>query len=383
MNDAIQLRREVPERSVSQIIFILEQEGKAAPGVLKRPTLERHLLNAGFGSGQLKMYKDDRQTSSKRFCKPHRMMLAQCDIKYGPKLPIGKNGAKVQTYVCSVIDDHSRFVLYSHIYATQDETIVEDTLHKAISLYGKMDLLYCDNGKQFISVQLKYSLSRLGIRVSHAKPRSAKSKGKVEKYQDTINTFIREIELKKLKSLDEATYYWDIYLQQYYLDRSHEGIKEYYESFGVTVPDEGISPKAEFYRDTRPLTFLSEDVVAEAFLHHEKRKVNRGACVKFRGREYETRPELIGYQVDISYDPGAPETITISYPGIEPFTARPVKIGEYCDKNPTLPVAMLDQKPTTSRFLDALERKHNETMEQRADAISFGNYRKDGDENHV
>ena len=40
---AIQLRKEVPERSVAQIIYILETEGLAAPGALKRSTLERHI----------------------------------------------------------------------------------------------------------------------------------------------------------------------------------------------------------------------------------------------------------------------------------------------------------------------------------------------------
>ena len=93
--------------------------------------------------------------------------------------------------------------------------------------------------------------------------------------------------------------------------------------------------------------------VSEAFLHHETRKVDKGACISFRGRKYETKPALIGYKVEISYDPAAPETITVSYPGFEPFTAQPVRIGEFCDKNPTLPAAMQEQTPTTSRFLDA------------------------------
>lgn len=90
LEQAIQLRKEVPERSVAQIIFILEAEGFVAPGVLKRPTLERHLYKAGFGREHMQMYKEARESSSKRFCKPHRMMLIQGDIKYGPKLPIGK-----------------------------------------------------------------------------------------------------------------------------------------------------------------------------------------------------------------------------------------------------------------------------------------------------
>ena len=72
-------------------------------------------------------------------------------------------------------------------------------------------------------------------------------------------------------------------------------------------------------------------MVAEAFLHHEERKVDLGGCISFRGQHFETKPALIGYKVQISYDPAAPETLTISYPGFEPFTARPVQIGEYCD----------------------------------------------------
>ena len=49
LEQAIQLRKEVPERSVAQIIYILETEGLAAPGALKRSTLERHIYKAGYG----------------------------------------------------------------------------------------------------------------------------------------------------------------------------------------------------------------------------------------------------------------------------------------------------------------------------------------------
>jgi hypothetical protein len=34
-------------------------------------------------------------------------------------------------------------------------------------------------------------------------------------------------------------------------------------------------------------------------------------------------------------------------------------------------------EPETSRFLDALEKKYNESMQQRADAISFSSYGKE------
>ena len=49
MGQAVQLKREVPKRSVRQIINILELEGWAAPGVLKQSTMQRHLYEAGLG----------------------------------------------------------------------------------------------------------------------------------------------------------------------------------------------------------------------------------------------------------------------------------------------------------------------------------------------
>ena len=57
-------------------------------------------------------------------------MLIQGDIKYGPKLPIGKNVTMVQTYLSSAIDDHSRFILASEFYDNQEERIVEDPSEK-------------------------------------------------------------------------------------------------------------------------------------------------------------------------------------------------------------------------------------------------------------
>lgn len=81
VDEAIQLKREVPSRSVAQIILILEMEGLVPPGILKRSTMQRYLYKSGFGKKQMKKYTDARKSSSKRFCKPHRMMLVESDIK--------------------------------------------------------------------------------------------------------------------------------------------------------------------------------------------------------------------------------------------------------------------------------------------------------------
>ena len=379
LQEAILLKREVPERSVRQIIFILELEGRVAPGALKRSTLQRHLYKAGYGKAQMQMYKDARQSSSKRFCKPHRMMLIQGDIKYGCKLPIGKNGAKVQVYLSSALDDHSRFPLASEWYGNQEETAVEDTFRKAITRYGKFDACYFDNGKQYVAKQLRLSLSRLGIQIHFAKPRSGKSKGKIEKFHQVVDDFLRESKLKNIRTLEEFNRYWKIYLEAYYEKMPHEGIAEYYTSLGEAVPEGGITPLQEFNRDARALIYIDTSVVAEAFRHHEARKVDKGACISFRGKRYETKPALIGFTVEVSYDPGNPDDLTVHYPGMEPFQAKPLRIGEFCDKTPTLPVSMQEERPKTSRLLDVLEKKYEEEQKMLTNAISFGSYRKEAD----
>jgi transposase InsO family protein len=380
--EAIQLRREVPRRSIEQIILILEAEGRVAPGVLKRPTLQRHMYQAGFGAEHMEIYKDARQSSSRRFCKPHRMMLVQGDIKYGPYLPIGEGGKMVQTYLSSAIDDHSRLILDSQFYDNQEESVVENTFHQAILKYGRFDKCYFDNGSQYVAKQLKLSLARLSIRIAHAPVKSGKSKGKIEKFHQVVDGFLAEAKAARITTLEELNRRWKIYLDAYYHNRPHDGIREYYNSLGIELPGEGISPLQEWNRDTRPLVFMDATVVGEAFQHHESRRVDKGACISFQGRKYETKTELIGHTVEIAYDPANPEIITVSSTGVKAFQAKPLTISAYCNPKQPVPPSIKELEPETSRFLDALEKNYNETAQRRADAISFGGYRKEVSE-HV
>ena len=379
VGEAIQLKREVPTRSVAQIILILEMEGLVAPGILKRSTLQRHLYDAGFGKKQMKKYTEARKSSSRRFCKAHRMQLAQADIKYVMKLPIGPGGKMMQCYICSIIDDHSKMILGSGVYDNQEATIVEDVYRRSILSYGAFDATYVDNGSQFISKELIDALSRLGIRHLRAKPYSGQSKGKIEVYNRLINSYINECRAQKVKTLEEARHWWKLFVEDYYHDKAHEGIREYYKSQGIDVPAEGITPRQEFNRDSRPLKYLDAGIVGQAFLHHDTREVDKGACISFEGRKYEVSSALIGATVEISWDPSATETITVSYPGIKPFLAKPLTIGEFSDPKPELPQSMLPEEAECSRFLQGLQKVHDQKRVHSTNAISFEDYRKEAD----
>lgn len=380
VGEAIQLKREVPRRSVRQIIKILESEGYAPPGVIKASTLQRYLYNAGLGVKQMKRYTEKRETTSRRFCRAHRNELWQGDIKYGPDIRLS-DGRLVKTYLSSLIDDHSRYIVQSEFYDNQRQEVVEDTFHKAILKHGKCDSCYLDNGTQYTSNQLHTALAKLGIRVLHAKIRACESKGKIEKFHQKVDQFIAEIKVAHVHSLKELNRRWKIFLEQDYQKEAHDGIREYYKSYGVTIPSGGISPLQEWNRDTRGLVFLDTAVVSEAFLHHETRRLDNAGCFSFGDVRYEVSVALANAEVEIAYDPMNTEVIKVLYQDMEPIMAHRVKIGAFCDKKSPVPVAMTDKLPETSRFLDALEKKYKEDHQLMANALSFGDYGKAGGQN--
>lgn len=378
VGEAIQLKREVPKRSVRQIITILEVEGWAPAGVVRPSTLQRYLYNAGLGVKQMKRYSEARETSSRRFCRAHRLELLQGDIKYGPTIRT-KEGKLVKTYLSSLIDDHSRLIVQAEFYDNQRADVVEDTFHKAVLKVGTWDCSYVDNGKQFISRQLRESCAKLGIRLLRAKPYACQAKGKIEVYHKSVDRFIAEIQVAHVHSVSELNEKWKIFLEQDYQKKAHSGIKEYYESMGVEVPPGGISPEMEWNRDERRQKFLDVNTVSEAFTHHEARIIDKAGCFDFKGRKYEASAALAGIQVEIAYDPLNTETIAVRHGKMDEIKAHPVRIGAFASKTPERPAGMTNMLPETSRFLDALEKKYKEDHRIMAGALSFADYGKAGE----
>ena len=376
MEQAVQLKREVPKRSVRQIIKILELEGWAQPGVLKQSTMQRHLYDAGLGKKQMKRYAEKRETSSRRFCRPHRMELLQGDIKYGPDLRT-TSGELVKTYLSSLIDDHSRYIVQSEFYDNQRQEIVEDTFHKAVLKSGKFDCAYLDNGAQYTTEHLGKACAKLGIRIVHAKPGACQSKGKIEKFHQKVDQFMAEIRAAHVHCVEELNRRWKIFLEQEYQKEAHAGIKEYYESYGVSVPACGITPEQEWMRDTRGLVFMDVSVVAEAFLHHETRRIDEAGCFSLRGSRYEASAALANMEAEIAYDPMDMETVAVRCRGTEALLAHRMEIGAFSSKVPPVPMGMTGSVPETSRLLDALEKKYKEDHGQMARALSFGEYGKE------
>ncbi|WP_352417796.1 DDE-type integrase/transposase/recombinase [Proteiniborus sp.] len=342
VDTAIELRRECPSRSVNDIIRIMELENIVPQGSVSRSTLQRHLQKRGFGSHQMKIYTQ-KGVSARRFQKSQRCMLFQGDIKYGPYLSIGKNGAKKQVYLSAFIDDATRFIVAAKFYEHQQIAIIEDTLRTAIMQYGKPDAIYVDNGKQYRSSWLGKACTQLGIKLLFAKPYHPEGKGKIEAFNRRIDSFLSEVALTDVKTLDELNRLLKLWIDDHYHKTPHHGLG-------------GITPEVAFKTDKRSLKFIDMRTLTEAFLHSEERTVDKTGCISFEGKRYEIGLQLIGRKVEAHYDPSWANEIEIHHPDFVPFMAKEQVVGEHCGTRSGLPQRMTPLKPESSRFLDGLNK---------------------------
>lgn len=369
LDQAILLRKEVPSRSVAQIIQILEWEGLVESGKIKRSTLQEKLTEKGYSTRQMKLYSQA-GVASRRFQKRHRNQLWQSDIKYGPFLPIGPGGTNKQVYVVVIIDDATRFVVHAEFYPTLDSRIVENAFRQAILKYGVPEAVYFDNGKQYRTKWMARTCSKLGTRLVFTKPYSPEAKGKVEKFNRMIDSFLEEAVLEKPKTLERLNELFQAWLSECYQEKPHSAF-------------EGkMSPHTAFKSDRKAIRFIDQDLLANAFLHSETRKVDKSGCISFLDQKYEVGLSFIGRQVDVVYDPSDLEELTIEYEGYTPWKVRKLAIGEKAGKRPELPMHLQVHTPESSRLLTAAERKHQDRKGTQNPAVTFRSvWKKEGEGN--
>ncbi len=340
IDQAILLRREVPSRSIAQIIQILEWEGLIQEGQIKRSTLQEKLAEKGYSTRQMRMYSDT-SVAARRYQKKHRNRLWHSDIKYGPYLPIGKDGTKKQVYLVTFIDDATRFVLHGEFYPTLDQVIVEDCFRKSIHKYGVPEAVYFDNGSQYRTKWMHRTCSKLGTRLVFAKPYSPEATGKVERFNRVVDSFLSEAKLESPQSLEKLNGLFGVWLEECYQNKPHSGLGD------------SISPNAAFRSDNKALKYLAPQTVANAFLHCEERKVDKAGCISFAGIKYEVGLSFIGCKVQVIYDPADITELTIEYDGHAPWKARKLVIGERAGMRPLLPNHLQPKPAESSRLLAA------------------------------
>ncbi len=355
LEEAIQLRRELPSRSVSQIIDIMESEGTVPKGALKRTTLQDNMAKAGYSSARMKQYTQ-KTAAARRFQRSERNDLWQSDVKHGPYIRIGDEIKQI--YLVCFIDDATRFITHAQFYDSLDQSIVEDCFRQAISKCGLPSRVLFDNGAQYKTAWMHRACAVMEIKLIYAAPYSPETKGKVERFNRTIGTFFGEAALKKPQTLDEYNELLAIWLSECYQNKSHEGI--------------GTSPEIAWRESKAPLRFLPMQTLASAFLHVEKRKVDKSGCISFKGQKYEASVTLIGRHIDVIYDLADLSAITVEDQQLNiSIVAKPLAIGEHSGPRPKLPGQLLERPPESSRLLDAKAKSYESRRTSIQRAISF------------
>jgi putative transposase len=357
---AAQLRQEVPERSAERIQELLASEGYR----VARSTLERHLRQQGLSGRQIKTeQKSASGGPSRRFNRVGRNTLWQADLKYGPYLPDPKQmGHKIRTYLVAIIDDATRLVAHGEFYDNQRLPILEDAFRKALIKCGAPNNLYVDNGKIFVSHWLQLACAKLSIRHLNTQAYSPESKGKIERWNRTVDEFIREVQLEKPQTLDQLNTLFRAWLSEGYNHRVHSALN-------------GKSPAQAFTQDIKALRFHSPETLRDAFLWEKTPTVDKTGCISLNGLCYEVGIEFLRKNILVLYDPFDLSQIEVWYGGQKKKVVSPANIGEF-NRNVKKPVEGLE-KASQSKLLRLFADESKKRLKQQ-----LGAFRLSEEENH-
>jgi putative transposase len=349
---AAQLRQELPARSATRIQELLASEGYS----VARSTLERHLRQQGLSGRELKTVQQS--VSGRRFNRQGRNTLWQSDLKYGPYLPDPRlPGRKMRTYLVAIIDDATRLVVHGEFYQSQRLPVLEDALRKAVIRCGVPDNLYVDNGKIFVSQWMRLACAKLRIRHLNAKAYSPESKGKIERFNLTVEEFLGEASLEKPQTLDALNDLFRAWLSEGYNHRAHSALA-------------GKSPAEAFTQDMKPLRFPSPEALREAFLWEKTPRVDKTGCISLSGICYEVGLEYIRKNILVRYDPFDLSLVEVWYGGEKKKLVAPANIGEY-NRNMKKPAVELE-KASESKLLRLFAGESKKRLKQQLGAFRLG-----------
>jgi putative transposase len=298
---AERLKREVPGRSAEQVVRIMAEAGVASPSVR---TIQRHFVRVG-----LKARPDGSPPRAYgRFQAEAPNELWTGDALHGPMV----GGAKA--YLLAFIDDHSRAVP-GHRWSPAEDTLrLCAALRAGVAARGIPRAILVDRGAAFVNAQFLRACAVLGIRLIHASPRAAATKGKIERLFRTVRgEFLLELDARGgAADLAELNRLFTAWVEVVYHRRVHS--------------ETGERPIERFGRaGARPLP--SPELLHEAFLWSEHRQVTKTATVSLHGNAFEVDAALVGRRVELVFDPFDLTDIEVRFEGRGMGKAVPLRIG--------------------------------------------------------
>lgn len=114
---------------------------------------------------------------TKAFEAPLVNELWMVDFSPGPFLRLPTQKEPLATHLCALLDDHSRIIPHAAYYPRADTRAFHHSFKEAIRRRGLPRKLYTDQGGPFINDHTRVICANLNIRLLHAQPYHAWSKG--------------------------------------------------------------------------------------------------------------------------------------------------------------------------------------------------------------
>ena len=131
-------------------------------------------------------------------------------------------------YLCSILDDYSRYILAWQLCIGMSAEEVKQTIEAAIRFTGLRDpkvlsrpRLLSDNGPCYVSKALKEYLEEEGIRHTRGKPYHPMTQGKIERYHRSMKNILL---LEHYYSPDELENQIGLFVDYYNNHRYHEAL---------------------------------------------------------------------------------------------------------------------------------------------------------------
>ncbi len=295
---ACDLKIEVPRRTITKIIDILEGEG-----ITEKDTVKKSTLHRVFQHKHLTSRIPKEKGYWQRFQAEFPNDLWQSDQMHGSYLPNPNNpGKNIRTQLLAWMDDCSRVVTHAQFFFEAKLPNLEHCLRKAIQKMGVPKKIYVDNGQIYSSKHLASICASLGIRLMFARPYSPQGKGKIEKFFGYVrSSFMPEISSSRIITLSQLNEAFRAWLELKYHRRIHSELK--------------AKPIDIFMTHQDKLHYPSVEQIKEAFLYREKRKVHKDCTFSLMGDYYEVLPALVGQEVEILFDPDDLETVKVYLAG--------------------------------------------------------------------
>ena len=219
--------------------------------------------------------------------------LWMSDVMHGPKVRHGKSRRK--TYLIAFIDDATRIVPFAAFDTAENIQAFLPVFRNAIIRRGIPQRLYVDNGASYRSRHLALVCARLGIALIHARPYQPAGKGKIERWFRTLRAgWLAHLDapvLDSLQTLNRSLWAW---IEGEYHNTPHRGL-------------EGRTPLEQWALASAGVRYPDATLdLNDTFLFEVKRRVHKDRTVSLHGRLYEVDALLVGQNVILRYDPGAP-----------------------------------------------------------------------------